>query len=636
MARASLRFASDLLKRLGEELNPSPVNGIVELVKNSYDADSPRCDVTLVQPKTVNGELIPGHLTIEDWGDGMTEQDFREGWLIVGRSRKSRSVTTRLGRHPAGDKGLGRLSALRMGDSVEVTSRPRRLRGKEFQLSIDWARFDRSKTPNEVVLNLRTSVAAKGSHPGTRICIAGIKRKLEANEIERLNRGLLMVANPFEVLREPFAINLVIDPPPRGLMPKLPDLFNAASFILEAETKEDGNMSARLLDSRNQVLATATHDELDQRFVTHGQGAQAEARIPTKLKMWIYLLRSSEFPEGVKQLNAVRNMLQNFGGVHVFLDEVRVAPYGDPNDDWVGMASMRASNPEFMPQPRTALGYVSLSDQPQLRQKTDRSGFLESTSTHALRAFIRATLAWQSTIRIGFRENVEEQDRKTARRDRDEIATELQGIVGGLEESSKKRATQLVKRLSEVASRQEAVLSREVDLYRALGTAGIASSVFAHEAANNSLARIRSNTTAAQFRVKKKDASLAKETAPLFERVTHDVDGLLAVSQITLSLVKAKHRRKQKVRLAPVIKGVIELFTPYFDLSKVSIECICLENDWSVLGSRAAIECVMVNLITNAMQAMEIAGTPSPLIRVEGKSAPNRAVITRVIVNSCG
>lgn len=627
MAKASLRFASDLLRRLGEELNPSPVNGIIELVKNSYDADSTTCNVTLIQPRELNGTVIPGSLTIEDWGDGMTEQDFRDGWLVVGRSRKSRTNTTRLGRRPAGDKGLGRLSALRMGSSVQVTSIPRKQKNKQFQLSINWQRFDQSRTPNEVPLNLRTSVAAKGSHHGTRIEISGILRKLEANEIERLNRGLLIVSNPFEQSAEPFNINLVIDPLPRGLLPKLPDLFNAASFRLKASVAKDGSMAASLLDGAGQVLATADSSDLEQRFKVHGQGASLHALIPAELNIWIYLLRSSEFSGGVKELNAVRSMLQNFGGVHVFLDEVRVAPYGDPNDDWVGMASMRASNPEFLPQPRTALGYIKISDQPGLRQKTDRSGFLENPSTDALRAFARAALSWQSMVRVSFRDNTEDHERNSAKEDREKLSAELQGIVEGLEDAPKKRAKQLVKRLSEISNRQENVLTREVDLYRALGTAGIASSVFAHEAANNSLARIRNNTTSIQFRAQKNGIALTKEISPLVERITNDVDGLLAVSQITLSLVKARHRRRQKISVFPIIRDVLDLFSPYFELSKVEVRHSNIMKDWSLMGSRAALECILVNLLTNSMQAMEHAGTTSPLITIEGSSAPGRAII---------
>lgn len=628
MARASLKFASDLLKRLGEELNPSPVNGIIELIKNSYDADSPTCTVTLVQPRTVDGRLIPGHLIIEDLGDGMTEKDFREGWLILGRSRKSSRVPTDLGRRPVGDKGLGRLSALRMGRKVTVVSRPRKPRGTELHLVIDWARFDRSRTPNEVPLTLRTATVPRRTHPGTTIRIDGIERRMEASEIERLNRGALLVANPFEAAKEPFAVTITVDPPPRRMLPKVPDLMKSAAYILEGATAEDGTMSASLRDANEQLLASATHEDLEQRFKRYGMDAPAQARMPARFKLWIFLLVTSEFPGGIKDLNAVRGLLQEFGGIHVFLDGVRVAPYGDPNDDWAGMASMRASNPEYMPQTRTAMGYVTLDDQPELKQKTDRSGFLESPATEALRAFVRATLSWQSSVRIGFRDNNETQIRNTGKVERDQIAHQLNSLIEGLAAPVKNKASALVKRLGEVASRQEAVLSREVELYRSLGTAGIAASVFAHESANNSLARIRNNTTSVQFRVKKKDKLLAAETAPLVERVTDDVDGLLAVSEITLSLVKAKNRKRQRIAVGSVVSSVLKVFEPYLELNKVTIDYQALPPDTYLLGSRAALECILVNLITNSMQAMESASVTTPMIRITGEANGKRAVMT--------
>lgn len=628
MARASLKFASDLLRRLGEELNPSPVNGIIELVKNSYDADSPQCTVTIVQPRTVDGKIIPGHLIIEDLGDGMTEKDFRDGWLILGRSRKSSSVPTYLGRRPVGDKGLGRLSALRMGRKVTVISRPKKARGSELHLVIDWARFDRSRTPNEVSLTIRTVPISRRTHPGTIIHIDGIERKLEPSEIERLNRGVLLVANPFEEAKEPFAVTLTIDPPPRRLLPKVPDLMKSAAFILDSAVAADGTMSASLSDGNGALLATATPDDLETRFVRYGRDASSAARMPVRFKLWIFLLVSREFPGGMKDLNAVRSLLQEFGGVHVFLDGVRVAPYGDPNDDWVGMASMRASNPEYMPQPRTAMGYITLEAQPLLKQKTDRSGFLESPATEALRAFLRAALAWQSSVRIGFRDNAEQQVRQTGKIERDQIAVQLNSLFTGLQGPNKDKASALVKRLGDVASRQEAVLSREIELYRSLGTAGIAASVFAHESANNALARIRNNTTAVQFRVKKKDKALAEQTDPLVLRVTEDVDGLLAVSEITLSLVKAKHRKRQRVALAAVITSVLEVFRPYLVLNKVSVQYTPLPKETFLLGSRAAVECILVNLITNAMQAMDLANTSKPTIRITGEITGKRAIIT--------
>ena len=44
---ATFRFAPDILRRLGEELNPSLEHGVIELVKNSRDADALSCEIRL-------------------------------------------------------------------------------------------------------------------------------------------------------------------------------------------------------------------------------------------------------------------------------------------------------------------------------------------------------------------------------------------------------------------------------------------------------------------------------------------------------------------------------------------------------------------------------------------------------------
>src|SRR5215203_4644349 len=110
MSKVHLRFATDILRRFGEELNPNPDQGILELVKNAYDADARHCTIELLSTGAPGGTI-----TVSDDGDGMEESDIQDGWLVLGRSPKITTERTRLGRIPAGNKGLGRLAALRMG-----------------------------------------------------------------------------------------------------------------------------------------------------------------------------------------------------------------------------------------------------------------------------------------------------------------------------------------------------------------------------------------------------------------------------------------------------------------------------------------------------------------------------------------
>src|SRR5690349_1199893 len=133
--QGSFKFSPEILARLGEELVPNPTDGLLELVKNAYDADAGKCTIKVTK-RTIR---------IEDDGDGMDDTDIVEGWLLIGGSRKDTTKPTSKGRTPAGNKGLGRLAALRLGSKVSLTSRPRNRLGKEYKIEVDWRQVDESE-----------------------------------------------------------------------------------------------------------------------------------------------------------------------------------------------------------------------------------------------------------------------------------------------------------------------------------------------------------------------------------------------------------------------------------------------------------------------------------------------------------
>src|SRR5438874_1847289 len=102
MTTEHLRFAPDILRRLGEELVPHPDQGIIELVRNAYDADAKSCRVELLNTETRGGSIL-----VSDDGSGMGLEAIQSGWLVLGRSGKAERRRTKKGRLPVGDKGLG-------------------------------------------------------------------------------------------------------------------------------------------------------------------------------------------------------------------------------------------------------------------------------------------------------------------------------------------------------------------------------------------------------------------------------------------------------------------------------------------------------------------------------------------------
>ena len=190
MTTTNFRVSTDILRRLGEELITSFDQGIVELAKNSYDADALRCTVELRDTDQPGGTVI-----VADDGDGMSLDDIRDGWFILGRSLKNPSTRTALHRLPSGSKGLGRLGALRLGREVVLFTQPRAEPNVEYVVQISWPEFDRHKVIEDVEIGI-TRRHSDGS-TGTRIEIRSLKSTVTKAEVERLARELILLSDPF-------------------------------------------------------------------------------------------------------------------------------------------------------------------------------------------------------------------------------------------------------------------------------------------------------------------------------------------------------------------------------------------------------------------------------------------------------
>ena len=109
-------FVADarLISVLGEQLIGSEKVGVLELVKNAYDARASSCVVTLdgVPSLAPEGRILseyahlPGPIIeIRDDGTGMTKTDLIEGWLRPATSRRARvKEQLRLERHAARER----------------------------------------------------------------------------------------------------------------------------------------------------------------------------------------------------------------------------------------------------------------------------------------------------------------------------------------------------------------------------------------------------------------------------------------------------------------------------------------------------------------------------------------------------
>lgn len=577
---------------------------MLELVKNSYDADAVNCRVILSNDG----------VTVQDDGDGMTVEDILRGWLVLGASRKeSRKRTKLLGRVPAGNKGLGRLAALRLGEVARMSTKPRGTH-ERHRLELDWKKFDRAGLVDEVPIEVSTTSESSTANQGTLIEVRKLRRKITKPEVRRLARAMVLLADPFGDQESGFKPVLVA--------PDFEDLsklvseryFGDAEFHLSASLK-GGRARAEVRDWRGEVLFAARHPEL-RTTADHPRYVAPNAQFD----FWAFNLNAQTFVTRASTLAEVRAWLAAFGGVHVYTNGLRVAPYGNPGDDWLEINLARARSPEFRPSTNNAIGRIVLDDPDEaLIQKTDRGGFIEGDEFHDLRQFAIDMLDWMAKCRL----SEAEKRRGTVRQ---EVATAsqstrktVQDSIKGIGDASAQAEVEAAFAKYNAAREREAnALRREVQLYRTLSTAGITAATFAHESNGNPLKVIDLSLTSIEHRIKQElPSSYPTKFEKLIKRMRDASSSLGVLASATLRLLERDKRRASKVDLHATVQDVLSTFRPFLDGRAVQLDVSFFEGRPFVRGTQASVESIVTNLLNNSLTAFDGVDTKSRRILIE-------------------
>ena len=588
MASEHLRFSPDILRRLGEELVPQIEQGIVELVRNSYDADAVNCRVEL------EGVDKPGGtLRIEDDGVGMDHNAIRSGWLILGRSNKPGRSVTSLGRRPVGEKGLGRLAALRMGRRVTLSTRPASKPSTEYKLVIDWSKYDAISVVEDVALEIVEGPTQKP--PGTSIEVTELLVTFGRREVERLARALLLLADPFDD-NQGFH-PLLVSPEFTDLEQRVRNAyFDDAAYYLVAELDSKGRSHVDVYDPRTKVLRwSGQHADLSNTMYSTA---------PSHFELWAFLLDGRNFANRLTTVTEVRNWLEIIGGVHLYHRGLRVHPYGDSGHDWLDLNLLRARNPEERPSTNNSIGRVMSPDPDQiLTEKTDRTGFLESMAFIELRRFSIDALEWMARKRLAEREAQKQEAKAKASSGVTRAHTRLQKEVDRLPPEQRSNVSKAVQRLESVRQRQELILREDLQLYRTLASLGTTIAVFAHEAAKP-VGQIRKMALSISRRAKE---ALGSAYPDVLETpvtiVLQSARALESYASFPLALLRREKRRFGEVDIHSVAKEMVELFKPFLEESNIACDVRLYDGQPRVGGSVAALESILSNLITNAVNA---------------------------------
>jgi signal transduction histidine kinase len=408
------RVQSHVLKLLGDELIGHDRLAVFELVKNAYDADATRVDVTLALDHN------PPSIVVSDNGYGMSAETIEKAWLEIGTdSKRGKTARARspLGRLPLGEKGVGRLAVQKLGQQLKLTTREK---GQpEYQFSINWASLiDSARYLGDglrVEVDEYTSPQVFKSGAGTRVEISELHRlEWSRREVRDLYRLVTSLSNPFKS-SESFVVNLHL-PGREGEiegLPTLQQMLEAAVWNFTFTLDETGVLDwayeftpprfkglkprrtsatekLQLLEPEDDDLpleAGRSRPKRDDRIFLEADGLSGIGPILGRFHAFHRrdeILKASGAPQQMKK------WLDTQTGVRVYRDNIRVFNYGEPGEDWLGLDARRINRPAGKLGTQSVIAQVALAlaSSSSLKEKTNREGFDENEAFRRLRRIV--------------------------------------------------------------------------------------------------------------------------------------------------------------------------------------------------------------------------------------------------------
>jgi signal transduction histidine kinase len=400
-----------LLLQLGDQLIRSESIALLEIIKNSYDANASTVNVSM---KNID-KPDKGRIVIEDDGAGMDSDIIKNVWMQPGSDYKLKIIQSLKNPHdvdrvPIGEKGIGRFGVHKLGYRIELVSK--KAGKKEICLKIDWRDFEKDDLLDNVKITLKQRdipLHFTGKRTGTRILIEELKSAWTKATIRELYRAVNSLSSPFDSL-DSFKVYFSIDKQEwlSGLM-SFKDIEDYALYFADAVIENNrikrlkyefrpwdtmNKLGERKEDIKDIRLTEEIYDDKtnNKNLVNINLNDFKIGRI--HFKLLIFDRASKVLSLGVTDKKGFKEYLDVNGGVRVYRDGIRVYDYGEPLNDWLNLDIRRVNQPGKTISNNIIIGAINLDRiaSSDLIEKTNREGFVENEAYFKFLSAIQFTL----------------------------------------------------------------------------------------------------------------------------------------------------------------------------------------------------------------------------------------------------
>jgi|GEM_PF-915576 len=662
---------------IGRHLISNPTVAVLELVKNSYDADAENITVTFEKIKTENGKII-----IEDDGDGMTLDDIINKWMVIGTDNKLHQTLSHKGRRKLGEKGIGRFSVERLSKKTTIITK--NLNNDQLiTIEIDWDKYETEESFFNEITHPVKYEAASPQAKGTIIILENLRDTWTEETIANLRKELFLLI-PLDIgklsskFKSEAKVVLKCDEFPNKsgqIEEKLLQYYHAKLF---GEIYEDGSGKLELelrLNKKNSLKEVGVKYErkLPREELNYSCG-------PVVFEAYAFL-RDGRLYRGLEiNKDNITKLLDEYSGIKIYRDDFRVKPYGDPNNDWLNLNGRRIQDPEYRLSTSQVIGGVKISrdDNPGLQDVLSRENLYDTQEFKDLSTFINSVFDYYNYASF-----VENRDRKKEIRDtRVELYTKITAVSNELKEKINKGLKNLEDQKSiitpkisnesnypnnntnserniqqffdKVTSDFNAIniladtlkndarkatakikesdnfRNREIQIYRNIASLGISAAQFGHETAKLILNSVLTVRSIKRFEEVQKISNKNLQDEFVF------LEGYLVSANQKADffrgyLMREKQENKDEIDIVDIFKDVVTSFQKSFEEIKVSVAIDDKTNGkCKIMGYYGDIESIVTNIMTNAYKALTQGGSSEKLFNISFSCNDENLIITTI------
>lgn len=636
-------FSSRFSQLIGRNLISNPIVAVSELVKNSYDADADNITVEFSDLLSENSIL-----RIIDDGEGMSFDDVKTKWMMVGTDNKVHNPMTTKGRRKLGEKGIGRFSVERLAKRLKITSTKQ---GEDFAItfSIDWSKYDLfvgefSDLTHEV-LRIPCDIQKKG----TTLVLEGLRDKWGKDELFNLQKELELL-RPIDINKASYKkyslpgskvkINLVAQDFLK--MKKYVDLnfINFAQAHLFGEISTNGNAVIRVSIKSN---ISASKIDISEEYLYQANDIDTTCG-PITFEVFVFLKDKRLYKSLAIENKNMDDYLNAFCGVKIYRDGFRILPFGDKDNDWLELNATRTGSPEFRIATYNTIGivYITRDENPGLQDVLSRENMYETAQYISLKKFVNEAFNKYTSLQLTARKRKErkvKEEGQLALFDVKKAVTAFTDQIGGLKqavsqtevaqtpEQKTAHIAEVQVHVSKIVSSVEVALekmnhaysyykkqtdfrSREMQIYRNIATLGISAAMFGHEALNQTV-----ESKAIINKIFAEQTQLLESADTLTQQLKDLKEDLILIDEkadfYRNYLRKEKQDRSRYLNICTILNKLIEQHRSAFRAIGVTpkVQFFGEEKDYYIWAYEGDIDTVFTNLITNAYKALKKATT---------------------------